>query len=74
MIWRLSIGRAGHPGPALDIELVNVGAWLANCDEVLETKADFLILTEHRLVPARARAESKRLRWQNLASLWTPAC
>ena len=29
--------------------LVNVGGCLANCDEALETKVDFLVLTETSL-------------------------
>ena len=43
----LRIGTASNPGPGLEIELINVGGWLANCDEVLETRADFLAITEH---------------------------
>ena len=66
----LHIGTASHPGPGL----INVGGWLANCDEVLETRADFLAVTEHRLIPARARSEGKRLRIAGFPSLWTPAC
>ena len=60
--------------PGLEVELINVGGWLANFDEVLETKADFLVVTEHRLVPARTRSESKRLKTAGFYSLWTPAC
>ena len=67
-------GRARHPCPGRDIELVDVGGWMSNCDEVIDTKTDFLVLTEHRLIPARVRAEGKRLRSRNVASLWTPAC
>ena len=32
------------------------------------------MVTEHRLVPARARSESKRLKTAGIYSLWTPAC
>ena len=70
----LHIGTASNPGPGLEIELINVGGWLANCDEVLDAKADFLMVTEHRLVPARARSESKRLKTAGIYSLLTPAC
>ena len=74
VVWMLYIGTTSNPGPGLDIELINVGGWLANCDEVLETKADFLMVTGHRLVPARTRSESKRLKAAGFCSLWTPAC
>ena len=74
VVWMLHIGTASHPGLGLGKELINVGGWLANCDEVLETKADFLVVTEHRLVPVRAGSEGKRLRAINISSLWTPAC
>ena len=59
----LSIGRARHPGPCtssypsgFSIEFLNVGGWLSRGDLALESKAHFLALAEHRLVPARARA------------------
>ena len=74
VVWMLHIGTASNPGPGLVIELIKVGGWLANCDEALETKADFIMVTEHRLVPARTRSESKRLRSAGIYSLWTPAC
>ena len=73
VVWRLLIGTASHPGPGFGVELINVGGWLANCDEALETEADFLVVTEHRLVPARTRSESKRLKTAGIFSLWTPA-
>ena len=41
----------------IELELSNVCGWLANCDEVMETKDVFLVVTEHRLVSARARSE-----------------
>ena len=72
--WMLRIGSARHLGPALEIELVDVGDWLANCDEALETEADFLAVTDHRLILTWAGSESKRLRAGNVASIWTPAC
>ena len=74
VVWMLRIGTASHPGPGLRVELINVGGWLANCDEALETEADFLVVTEHRLVPARTRSESKRLKTAGIFSRWTPAC
>ena len=33
----------------------NVGGWLTHGDLALETKADFLAISEHRLIPARIR-------------------
>ena len=44
VVWMLHIGSASNPGPGLTVELINVGGWLANCDEALETKADFLMV------------------------------
>ena len=70
----LLIGSAGHPGPGLGVELINVGGWLSNCDEALETEADSLVVTQHRLVLARTRSESKSLKTAGIFSLWTPAC
>ena len=74
VVWMLMIGSASRPGPGVGVELINVGGWLAHCDEALETEADFLVVTEHRLVPARTRSESKRLKTAGVFSLWTPAC
>ena len=34
---------------------------------------DFLAVVEHRLVPARARSEGKRLRGKGIGSIWSPA-
>ena len=61
ILWMLSIGRARHPGPCnpfdasgCSIEFLNVGGWLSGGDLALESKASFLAVAEHRLVPARA--------------------
>ena len=45
----------------LDVEVFNVGGFLTHGDYVLDTDADFVAVFEHRLVPARARSEGKRL-------------
>ena len=44
----LVFGRATHPLPGIDIEVVDVGGWLADCDELLEFGCDFLMVAEHR--------------------------
>ena len=62
VLWMLDIGRARHPGPRgppnnkLVIECVNVGSWLPNGDLALVSRASFLAVVEHRLIPARARS------------------
>ena len=72
----LWIGRARHPGPSsnnLDVEVFNVGGFLTHGDYVLDTDADFVAVVEHRLVPARARSEGKRLLQAGARSVWAPA-
>ena len=66
---RSQIGRARHLGP----EIFKVGGFLTHGDYALETDADFLAVVEHRLVPARARSESKRLKRAGRWSIWAPA-
>ena len=70
------MGRARHPGPgsgSVGIEVWNVGGWLTNGDFAVETGVDFLCVTEHRLVSARARSEWRRLRDRSVSSIWSPA-
>ena len=77
MLWLLWIGRAGHPGPfgtgTLGLEALNVGGWPTHGDTALETSADFLAVSEHRLVNARVRAEWAALRRKGIHSVWAPA-
>ena len=77
MVWHLWLGRARHPGPgsvgSVGIEVFIVGGWLTNGDLAVETSADFLCVTEHGLVSARARSEWKRLRDKSISSIWSPA-
>ena len=75
VVWMLHIGTASNPGPGLEIELINVGGWLANCDEVFETRADFLSqLLSTGWFLLGLGMKSKRLRTAGFPSLWTPAC
>ena len=65
-----------HPGPPsnnLDVEVFNVGGFLTRGDYVLDTDADFVAVVEHRLVPARAGSEGKRLLLAGIRSVWDPA-
>ena len=39
-----------------------------------DVKVDFLVVVEHRLIPAWVRSEWARLRKRGLASVWAPAC
>ena len=76
ILWYLWIGRARHPGPPsnnLDVEVFNVGGFLTHGVYVLDTDADFVAVVEHRLVPARARSEGKRLLLAGVRSVWAPA-
>ena len=76
-LWLLWIGRARHPGPSefrgFDLEAFNVGGWLTHGDLALETKADFLAVSEHRLIPARIRGVWAELRRKGIHSVWFPA-
>ena len=56
------------------IELLNVGGWLSRGDLALESKAHFLAVAEHRLVPARARNVTAQLRKTRRSSVWAPSC
>ena len=49
-------------------------ARLTHGDLVLEALVDLIAVVEHRLIPARVRSESARLRGKRLASVWPPAC
>ena len=76
ILWYLWNGRARHPGPCsinLDVEVFNLRGFLTHGDYALETDADFLAVVEHRLVQARARRETKRLKRAGLWSIWAPA-
>ena len=77
VLWLLWIGRARHPGPvgggALGLEALNAGGWLTHGDTALETTADFLAVSEHRLIPARVRSEWAGLRRKGIHSVWAPA-
>ena len=74
--WELSFLVALFPGPPsnnLDVEVFNVGGFLTHGDYALDTDADFLAVVEHRLVPAQARSEGKRLWKAGVRSIWAPA-
>ena len=77
VLWLLWIGRARHPGPVgggvLSLEALNVGGWLTHGDTALDTNADFLAVSEHRLIPARVRSEWAGLRRKGIHSVWAPA-
>ena len=46
---------------------------LTHGDTALETAADFLAVSEHRLIPARVRCEWAELRRKGVHSVWAPA-
>ena len=52
----------------------NVGGWLSRGDLALESKAHFLAVAEHRLIPARARNVTTQLRKARRSSVWAPSC
>ena len=57
----------------LELEVLNIGGWLTHGDPSFKTETDFLAVTEHRLVPSRARDEWSRLRQKGIHSVWSPA-
>ena len=77
VLWLLWVGRARHPGPVeggvLSLQALNVGGWLTHGDTALDTSADFLAVSEHRLVPARVRSEWADFRRKGIYSVWAPA-
>ena len=68
------MGRARHPGPlgvhALGLESFNVGGRLTHGDLALKSSADFLAISEQRLIPARVRSEWAALRRRGTHSVW----
>ena len=82
ILWMLRIGRARHPGPGprvltpgqLPIEFVNVGGWLTHGDLALDSRAQFLAVAEHRLIPSGARSVCHQLRKAGYQSVWSLAC
>ena len=56
------------------IQFLNVGGWLSRGDLALESKAHFLAVAEHRLIPARARNVTTQLRKARRPSVWAPSC
>ena len=76
LVWHLWMGRARHPGPrriGVGVEVFNLSGWLTNGDLAMDADVDFLAVTEHRLEPARARSEWRRLRDKGISSVWSPA-
>ena len=57
----------------MDVEVFNVCGFLTHGEYVLDTDADFVAAVEHRLVPARAGSEGKRLLQAGVRSVWAPA-
>ena len=69
------LGQAKHLGPSLnnlDVEVFNVGRFLTHGDYALDTDSDFMVVVEHKLVPARARSENQRLKRAGFGSVWAP--
>ena len=73
----LEVNSARHPGTfgqgTLGLEALNVGGWLTHGDIALETSADFLAVSEHRLFPAWVRGECASLRKKGIHSVWAQA-
>ena len=51
------------------VEVFNVEGWLSHGDFALEVDVDFMVVEEHRLIPAWVRSEWFRLRTKDLALL-----
>ena len=63
----------GVPG-RLTVEFVNVGGSLTHWDMAMDSCAQFLLVAEHRLIPARVRSVGHQLRKADCHSVWAPAC
>ena len=72
ILWHFWVGRARHPRH-VGLEFHNVGGWLTHGDLALEAGVAFLVVAEHRLIPARVRSEWSGLRSKGLSSIWAPA-
>ena len=74
------VGVDPDPGPGGRCGLVGgVSGLAAACLEipcllVVQSKAHFLAVAEHRLIPARARNVSTQLRKARRSSVWAPSC
>ena len=55
------------------LEAINFGSWFTHGDVALETSADFLSASEHRLIPARVRNEWAKLQRKGIHSVSAPA-
>ena len=75
--WFFGVSGLGGPGTLgrlpfcsmLVLMFVNVGGWLTHVDLALEVGVHFLVVVEHRLIPARVRSEWTRLWRKGLASV-----
>ena len=81
LLWMLYIGRVRHPGPdspsgppGISVEFLNIDGWLSWGDLALESRAHFLAVAEHRLVPAGTRNVTSQLRQAGISSVWDPSC
>ena len=60
----MRIGGVEHPGPdrqiPVQVEVFNIGGWLTHGDCVCDVDVDFIVVVEHRLIPAEVRHEWSR--------------
>ena len=56
-----------------ELGVVNTDGLVTHGDLALETNTDFLAVTEHRLIPSRARNEWSRLRQKGIQCVWSSA-
>ena len=68
--WQRENRVLGH----LPVEFANVGGWFTFGDVAMDSRAQFLAVAEHRLIPARARYIGNQLRKVGYQSVWAPAC
>ena len=57
----------------MSIEFANVCRWLTHGDLALDSCAQFLAVSEHRLITSRARFVGHQLRRAGHHSIWAPA-